>query len=304
MKIIKRLIEIVCTTAALATSVADAQAGIELTNGRVVSTSCVLFLSPAQEKEAEKSKNVTLTQDQILYLVVASRLDQCTRTTITNLKIFSFMEVRNVDTKNLLNIAVRLTNDVIDVPFCFLGRDLAERDKLRKTLLYSETSSSTLDDSVQEDRTTLWFELRYRITGRLCEYYAQHPERFKYVGKDEEVEVDGFADFVATDEIFEPKVGGYQIHKGRIYDPWGEPIHFVKNRNGDGLITARGFQHIIMRQWVNSPTECQNEKEQLGVCKHSSKGFEDAPHNCIYVDVRYEADWSKQKRLNSPTKKK
>ena len=304
MKIIKRLIQIVCTTATLATSAADVQAGIELTNGRVASTSCLLFLSPTQEKESNKSKNVTLTQDQILYLVVASRLDHCTSTTITNLKILSFIEAQRADTKNLLNIAVRLANDVIDVPFCFLGRDLAERDKLRKTLLYTETSSSTLDDFVREDRNGRWFGLRYRITKRLCQYYAQHPERFRHVGKDEEIEIDGFADFVAAEEIFAPKVGGFQIHKGKIYDPWGEPVHFVQNRNGDEEISARGFRHIIMRQSVNSPEECLNEREQLGLCKHSSKGFEDAPHNCIYVDVFSESNWSKQKRLNSSTKKK
>ncbi len=298
-----RSFHLACGIAMLAACVSDVKAGIEITNGRVASTSCLLFLSANQEKEAE-SKTVTLSPSQILYLTVASRLDHCTRTTITNLKILSLEEARRVDTENLLNVAVRVTNDVVDVPVCFLGGDLAERDKLRKILLYSETSSSTLDESVQEDRRTLWFALRYRITGMLCNYYTQHPHRFRYVGKDEEITIDGFAEFAASDEVFAPKVGGYQIHKGMIYDPWGEPVHFVKNRNGDGEISARGFKHIIMWQRVDSPGEGLNEKEQLGVCKHSAKGFEDAPHNCIYVDAFTESDWSKQKRLSSPAKKK
>ncbi|MDB6024655.1 MAG: hypothetical protein JWM68_878 [Verrucomicrobiales bacterium] len=304
MNTTKGLFQITHIVVALALIAFDTKAGIEITNGRIASTSCLLFLSSAQEKEAEKNKAVTLTQNQIVYLVVASRLDHCTRTTITNVKVLSLEEARLTDTKDLLNTSVRLTNDVIDVPFCFLGRDLAERDKLRKTLLYTETSSSTVDDSVQEDRKTLWFELRHRITGLLCQYYALHPERFHNVGKDEEIEIDGFADFVAADGIFEPKVGGYQIHKSKIYDPWGEPVHFVKNRNGDGTITARGFQHIIMRQEVDTPENCRNEKEQLGVCKHSSKGFEDAPNDCIYVDVFYEAAWIKEKRTKTAPKKK
>lgn len=301
---LKGLFKFVCAIAVIAVGASDLNAGIEFTNGRVATTSCLLFLSPAQEKEAEAHKAVTLTEDQALYLTVASRLDHCTRTLITNLMVLSVQQAKRADTKSLLNTAVRLTKDVIDVPFCFLGRDLAERDKLRTTLLYTETSSSTLADSVQEDRKTCWFELRYRITPRLCQYYAQHPERFRYVGEDDEVEVDGFADFVAGDVLFQLKTGGYQIHKGKIYDSWGEPVHFVKSRNGNGRITARGFQNIIFRQWVDNPEQCLNEKEQLGVCKHSSKGFEDAPYSCIYVDVRYEADWSKQKRLNPAAQKK
>ncbi|HSY09745.1 MAG TPA: hypothetical protein VK840_02410, partial [Candidatus Dormibacteraeota bacterium] len=54
---------------------------------------------------------------------------------------------------------------------------------------------------------------------------------------------------------------------------------------------------IVMRTWVINPAECVNERELLGVCKHSSKGFEDAPWNCIYLDVRYEEPSFKQKRL-------
>lgn len=298
-----RSFHLACGITVLAACACNVKAGIEITNGRVASTSCLLFLSTTQEKEAE-GKTVTLSPNQTLYLTVASRLDHCARTTITNLKILSIEEARRIDTKNLFNVAVRLTNDVIDVPFYFLGGDLTERDKLRKTLLYSETSSSSLGESVLEDRQALWFALRYRITGQLCQYYLQHPERFRHVGKDEEVEIDGFADFISKDEMFEPKIGGYQIHKGTIYDPWGEPVHFVKNRNGDGEISARGFKHIIMWQRVDSPGPGLNEKEQLGVCKHSAKGFEDAPHNCIYVDAFTESDWSKQKRLNSQDKKK
>lgn len=277
--------------------------GIEFTNGRVAMLSSLLFISPEQEKKANKSKVITLTPEQSRYLAIASRLDHCTQTVISNLKILSQEEAMKADVKSLLNVAVRNSNDSIDIPYCFLGSDLAERDKLRKTTLYTETSSSTLDEVVNEDRKTQWFDFRMRITERLCQFYALHPERFKYIGNDAEIEIDGFADFVSKDQICQLTCGGYQVHNGKIYDSWGEPLHFVKNRNGNRFIIARGFKNIISMQPVYGPERCKNEKEQLGICKHSSKGFEDAPYNCIYVEVYSEPEWWKQKRLQQTNKK-
>ncbi len=286
---------------AFLTSPAGMAAGIEMTNGRVAMTSALLFLSPAQEKEADARGSVTLTPGQRSYLGTASFLRH---DAIANLKVLPVAGAQKVDPNLLLNIAVRLTNDMIDVPFDFLGRDLAERDQWRNITLHTETSSSSRDTAVLEYRKTLWFDFRHYITPRLCQYYALHPDRFRFVGKDEEVDIRDFAEFVAGDEFLALRVGGFEVHKGRIYDPWGEPLHFVRNRDGDGFVKARGFKHIVSRMEVDELAECLNEKEQLGVCKHSITGFEDAPHACIYVDVYYEAEWAKEKRLKeSPAPK-
>ena len=206
-------------------------------------------------------------------------------------------EAKKADTNQLLNVGVRLTYEALDVPIDYLGIDAAERDRLRAEKLYSETSSSSRDEAVAEDRKAAWFDFRLRITSWLCDYYAKNPNRFRYVGDDDEVEVSDFGDFVDKEQIFDTSTGGWQVHDGKIYDPWGEPLHFIKHRGDSNKIKARGFESIVMRTWVINPAECVNERELLGVCKHSSKGFEDAPWNCIYLDVRYEEPSFKQKRL-------
>jgi hypothetical protein len=269
-------------------------AGIEFTSGRVASMSTLLFLSPEQQKEADVRHSVSLTSEQSVYLGVASRLD---RTRITNLTVLSIEEAKKADTNQLLNVGVRLTYEALDVPIDYLGIDAAERDRLRAEKLYSETSSSSRDEAVAEDRKAAWFDFRLRITSWLCDYYAKNPNRFRYVGDDDEVEVSDFGDFVDKEQIFDTSTGGWQVHDGKIYDPWGEPLHFIKHRGDSNKIKARGFESIVMRTWVINPAECVNERELLGVCKHSSKGFEDAPWNCIYLDVRYEEPSFKQKRL-------
>jgi hypothetical protein len=269
-------------------------AGIEFTNGRVSSLSTLLFLSPEQQKEADTRHSVSLTPEQSVYLSVASRLD---RTRIANLNVLSIEEAKKADTNQLLNVGVRLTYEALDVPIDFLGTDAAERDRLSAEKLYSESASSSRDEAVVEDRKALWSDFRLRITSWLCDYYAKYPNRFRYIGSDDEVEVSGFGTFVAKEQIFDPSTGGWQVHDGIIYDPWGEPLHFIKHRGESNKIKARGFESIVMRTWVINPAECVNEKELLGVCKYSSKGFEDAPWNCIYSDVRYEEPSFREKRL-------
>lgn len=290
--------------------------GIEITNGRPAMTSVAIFLSDAQQQEAKREKRVTLTADQQAYLGEAallariyapmtieqrSKIDPAThRNLITNLTVLTVAEAKRVDASKLLNVCIWVTNEMVDVPVHFLGRNLAERDKLRGAKFFSETSSSDWDDTIAETRKMFWFELRYKgITGLLCSYYAQHPERFKPTGNDEEIVIEGFADFVSKEPIFTPEVGGYQIHKGTIYDPWGEPLHFVQDRNRDGKIKARGFEHIVFTEIDYPFWGPLNDKERLGICKHSVKGLEDQPHACIFVETYIESEAAKARRLKA-----
>lgn len=281
--------------------VCEGAQGIVFTNGQIAETSIRLFLTAEQGRQVAADNKVQLTPKQSELVGEFSFLRHHY---ITNLSVLTMAQAKEADVRELLNVGIEVGSNVLEVPITYLGKDMAERDRWKRIKLFSETSSSTRAQALDEDRRTLWFQLRYQIVDPLCEYFAKHPEHFKPVGSDDEIEIAGFAEFLANDKRYEGALFGYQVQNGRIYDPWGEPLHFIQKRGTGRTIKARGLEHIVMNTTRVGITSDINAKELLGVCKHSAKGYEDAPHNCIYVDVYLEDSFFKSQRLKKSAERK
>ncbi len=107
----------------------------------------------------------------------------------------------------------------------------------------------------QRNRTksSSWPQIGMFLRDRLLEYYEAHPERFHYIGEDEEVEVDGFGDYVDTkkqeiDSALRPYL---VMRSGKVLDPWGERVRLGLDRSHDGYILIAG-KHVITDN-VNPP---------------------------------------------------
>jgi len=108
------------------------------------------------------------------------------------------------------------------------------------------------------------------IMPRICAYYQLHPERFKPTGQGEEIEIGGFADFVADDDYFK-KSHDFHVKSGQIFDPWDEPIHFAEDINMDGFIDAGGQRREIQDVGVFGKIEFSNKQHRFGVFKPDLK---------------------------------
>lgn len=87
-----------------------------------------------------------------------------------------------------------------------------------------------------------WPQIGMFLRDRLLEYYEAHPERFHYIGEDEEVEADGFGDYV---DAKKPEIGStlrpfLTVRSGKVLDPWGERVRIGIDRNHDGYIRIAG----------------------------------------------------------------
>jgi hypothetical protein len=154
------------------------------------------------------------------------------------------------------------------------------------------TFSRAQDDA--ELRYLEWCnDFTHFITPRLCAYYQLHPERFKPTGKGEEIEIDGFVDYVKDDSYFTS--GRFcRIRHGTIRDPWGDPVHFVQDLNMDGYIEARGQRRnvfdIAVYDDIGQREDYCNE-HRLGICKDNVKGIEGHPWDSIFVLSYHHAKW-------------
>ena len=136
--------------------------------------------------------------------------------------------------------------------------------------------------SRQELRYIEWCnDLPRYIIPRICAYYELHPERFKPTGQGEEIEIAGFAAFVKNDSYF--KSGTYcYIVNGVIFNPWGQPLHFVQDLNMDGYIEAIGQRRIVL----NVGTSGLNREHHFGICKQSPfKGPYGQPYERIFAVI-------------------
>lgn len=106
------------------------------------------------------------------------------------------------------------------------------------------------------------------IIPRMCAYYQLHPERFKPTGQGEEIEIAGFGAFVKDDSYFKSGTRCYVLN-GTIYDPWGEPLHFVQDINMDGYIEAGGERRIVMSLVARSQATGLNQEHHFGIFKMS-----------------------------------
>jgi hypothetical protein len=83
------------------------------------------------------------------------------------------------------------------------------------------------------------------LSQTLLKYYELHPEKFKYLGKDDEVDVDGFCDFVKQSGISEELYKCLREHNGHFIDPWGNEYHYYLDRNKDGYIRFRNLKESV-----------------------------------------------------------
>jgi hypothetical protein len=144
--------------------------------------------------------------------------------------------------------------------------------------LHSETQTYSLAQLQAEGRYGDWCNLADKLIPSMCAYYQSHPERFKRIGADEEISIDGFFAFVATTFV----------RHGQILDPWGEPVHFVQDLNNDGYIDARGQRREVLRVAMIGKPPITNEEHRFGIAKHSLKGIENRPHDALFAVTWHE----------------
>ena len=117
------------------------------------------------------------------------------------------------------------------------------------------------------------------IIPRMCAYYQLHPERFKPSGQGEEIEIAGFAAFIKNDSYFQSGTRCV-VRGGTIYDPWGEPLHFVQDLNMNGYIEAGGERRVVM----NLNNTGLNREHHFGILKASPfKGPYGSPSERIFA---------------------
>ena len=139
---------------------------------------------------------------------------------------------------------------------------------------------SSLGGHRAEQRYIEWCnDLPRYIIPRMCAYYELHPERFKPTGHEEEIEIVGFAEFVKNDTYFKSGTRCYIVN-GTIFDPWGQPLHFVQDLNMDGYIEASGERRIVL----NAGTSGLNREHHFGICKQTPfKGVYGKPWERIFA---------------------
>lgn len=89
---------------------------------------------------------------------------------------------------------------------------------------------------------TSWPRLGMYLRDQLVEYHKIHPERFTYVGLDEEIRVAGFGDFLEK-KATRPQADVWatvKIRIGEVVDPWGDLVRFGMDRDHDGYIDVEG----------------------------------------------------------------
>jgi hypothetical protein len=79
-------------------------------------------------------------------------------------------------------------------------------------------------------------ELGAKVSPLLGKYYLANTSKCKFPYNDNEVEIEGFTWFAAQH--------GIHLKGGLIVDPWGDQVHLVIGREGDGKIYARGESYI------------------------------------------------------------
>jgi hypothetical protein len=147
----------------------------------------------------------------------------------------------------------------------------------------SETGATySMSEKRAADRYDEWCgSLPYYIIPRMCAYYELHPERFKPTGQGEEIEIADFATFIKNDSYFKSGTRCYII-KGTIFDPWGQPLHFVQDLNMDGYIEAIGQRRIVL----TVGTTGLNREHHFGICKQSPfKGPFGQPYDRILAVI-------------------
>jgi hypothetical protein len=134
-------------------------------------------------------------------------------------------------------------------------------------------ASTTMAERDEMELQAKWFDVVNTITPVLDAYYHLHPEKFCYVGADDEVTIEGLDDYIQKNNPYLSQ--RLAFHWGVVLDPWNEPLHFVMIRGDKSYAEARGAKGDVMLTSMSPMPSYTNEKEKLGLCKHSLKGIED-----------------------------
>jgi hypothetical protein len=89
-----------------------------------------------------------------------------------------------------------------------------------------------------------------RVNGFLIDYYDRHPERFHYLGEDDQVEVEGFVESLITHgPLFIRGENGErdQIRTDgkRIISPAGDPLILLLDRHHDGFLRFKSQKRSV-----------------------------------------------------------
>ncbi len=77
-----------------------------------------------------------------------------------------------------------------------------------------------------------WKSLGAAVNPLLREYYVTNKSKCRFPNNDNEVELNGFAEYAGSH--------GIPLKNGKIVDPWDNPVHFVIAHDGDRAFRARG----------------------------------------------------------------
>jgi hypothetical protein len=77
-----------------------------------------------------------------------------------------------------------------------------------------------------------WRSLGTAVNPLLRKYYLANKSKCQFLHNDNEAEIEGFAEYAQSQ--------GITLKKGKIVDPWGNPVHFVIAHDGDKALRARG----------------------------------------------------------------
>lgn len=106
------------------------------------------------------------------------------------------------------------------------------------------------------------------IIPRICAYHQLYPERFKPIGNEEEIAIEGFFEFVKDDSYFQGPFHA-SVWTGKLKDPWGDPVHFIQDINQDGYIKVGGEQHIVFDP-IGTHRDLFTNQPIFGIFKHRS----------------------------------
>jgi hypothetical protein len=85
-----------------------------------------------------------------------------------------------------------------------------------------------------------WQSLGSAINPLLREYYQTNPNKFQFPFGDDEAKIQGFSTFLES--------RGISLKRGKLIDPWGEPLHFVVDHDNDSFLRARKETYGVYNQ--------------------------------------------------------
>jgi hypothetical protein len=94
-----------------------------------------------------------------------------------------------------------------------------------------------------------------QVNRLLMDYYIHFPDRFHYVGSDDQVAVIGFVDLLKSKQLFvtdgiDGRRDQFQFKGNSILNPIGEPLIFLLDRHHDGYLRFQNLKQTV-NGWAN-----------------------------------------------------